>query len=90
MSNTKEFPFNKARRITAKETRSASRAIEKITKQPRASRGRPAKKQHEKFMAVSIRLHPKIIAWAKKNAHRQGIGYQTVINDFLLGEATQS
>lgn len=32
----------------------------------------------------SIRLNPKVLAWAKKEAQRRGIGYQTVINEALL------
>jgi len=30
-----------------------------------------------------MRLHPKVVAWAKRQAKRRGIGYQTVINDVL-------
>jgi hypothetical protein len=29
-------------------------------------------------------LNPKVVAWAKKEAQRRGIGYQTVINEILL------
>jgi predicted DNA binding CopG/RHH family protein len=35
-------------------------------------------------LATSIRLHPKAIAWAKREAKKRGIGYQTVINETLL------
>jgi len=31
-----------------------------------------------------VRLNPKVVAWAKKEAQRRGIGYQTVINEALL------
>lgn len=86
MSNTKEFPFNKARRITDKEVTSARRAIEKVTGKKRQSRGRPPKQSHEKYHAVSIRLHPDVVKWAKKEAKKQGVGYQTVINETLLQE----
>ena len=47
-------------------------------------RGRPAKDEEEKYEPISIRFHPKIIAWAKKEAEKRGIGYQTVINEALL------
>jgi len=36
------------------------------------------------FEPVSIRLHPKVIKWAKEEAEKQGVGYQTVINEALL------
>jgi hypothetical protein len=29
-------------------------------------------------------LSPKALAWAKKEAKRRGVGYQTVINETLL------
>jgi predicted DNA binding CopG/RHH family protein len=41
-------------------------------------------KGDERYLPVSIRLNPKIVAWAKKEAQRRGIGYQTVINEVLL------
>jgi len=36
---------------------------------------------------VSIRLHPKVVAWAKREAKRRRIRYQTVINEVLLKAA---
>jgi hypothetical protein len=29
-------------------------------------------------------LHPLVVAWAKREAKKRGVGYQTVINDVLL------
>lgn len=84
MKNIKEFPFEKARRITAKEVRQARKAIEKMTGEKRRSRGRPPKPAIEKYQFISIRLHPRVIAWAKKEAKRRSVGYQTIINEFLL------
>jgi predicted DNA binding CopG/RHH family protein len=46
--------------------------------------GRPPKKANEKYQAVHIRLHPQALAWAKAEAKKRGIGYQTVINETLL------
>lgn len=86
MSNPKEFPFDKARRITKKETEAAKKAIEKVTGKKRPTRGRPSKKIDDKYQAVSIRLHPEIIKWTKKEAKKQGVGYQTVINQILLAK----
>jgi len=31
-----------------------------------------------------IRLRPSVIAWAKREAKRRGLGYQTVIDEVLL------
>lgn len=51
------------------------------------SRGRPAKSQDAKYIPISIRLHPKIIKWAKGQAKKQDVGYQTVINEALLSRS---
>lgn len=83
MSTTKEFPFEAARRVTAKEVEAARHAIEEKLGKPRLRRGRPPKGS-EKYRAVSIRLNPRVLTWAKKEAKRRGVGYQTVINEVLL------
>ena len=83
MPKAKSFPFEKARRVTARETEAARKAIEKKLGTERPRRGRPPKGA-EKYQAVSIRLSPKALAWAKKEAKRRGVGYQTVINETLL------
>ena len=84
MSKAKEFPFESARRVTAKETTAARRAIEKrLGKKRPLRRGRPPKGD-DKYLPISIRLSPKVVAWAKKEAQRRGVGYQTVINEVLL------
>ena len=46
--------------------------------------GRPPKAPNEKYRDVHIRLHPQAFAWAKAQAKKLGVGYQTVINDALL------
>jgi uncharacterized protein (DUF4415 family) len=83
MKKVKEFPFEKARRISDREVQSARKAIEEKTGVKRRSRGRPPKKDG-KYEPVSIRLHPKVVEWAKKEAEKRGVGYQTVINEVLL------
>lgn len=87
MKNSKNFPFDKARRITSKEVASARKAIQAKTGQKRKPRGRPSKSDDDKFVPTSIRLHPKVIEWAKKEAKRRGCGYQTIINEILLEKA---
>ena len=86
MSKIEEFPFEIARRITEKEVMGARKAIEKKLSLKKGTRGRHPKGD-EKFKSVSIRLHPKILEWAKKEAVKLGIGYQTVINNLLLKKA---
>lgn len=83
MARAKEFPFETARRVTAREVAAARSAIEKKLGRPRPRRGRPPKGAL-KYTPVSIRLHPRVLAWAKKEAKRRGLGYQTIINDVLL------
>ena len=83
MPRVKSFPFEKARRVTSRETEAARKAIEKKLGTKRPRRGRPPKGP-TKYQAVSIRLSPEALTWAKKEAKRRGIGYQTVINETLL------
>lgn len=84
MKNTRLFPFEKARRITTAEVNAARAAIERITGKKRPLRGRPPKEKSEKYRVISIRLHPRIVHWAKGEAKRKGLGYQTIINQVLL------
>ena len=82
MKKRSEFPFERARRVTDDEAKAARSAIAAKLGKPRASRGRPPRGT-DRYIAVSMRLHPKVVAWAKRQAKRRGIGYQTVINDVL-------
>ncbi len=66
MKNSKNFPFDKARRVTSDEVVSARKAIEEKTGAKRKSRGRPSKSNDDRFVPTSIRLHPKVIQWAKR------------------------
>ena len=84
MKNSEDFPFEKARRISPGEVRAARKAIEAQTGQRRKIRGRPAKADEDKFIPTSIRLHPGVLQWAKREAKKRGCGYQTLINEVLL------
>jgi uncharacterized protein (DUF4415 family) len=86
MKRAKDFPFERARRVTDEEVRAAKKPIEAKLHVKRPSRGRPPKGE-DKFRPVSIRLHPRILEWAKKEAKRRGVGYQTIINEVLLKKA---
>jgi uncharacterized protein (DUF4415 family) len=79
--------FKRARRVTPEEHMAFHRAVEAKLGVKLAPRGRPPKHPGHKHRPVSIRLHPKAIAWAKAEAKRRGIGYQTVINETLLHHA---
>jgi hypothetical protein len=46
--------------------------------------GRPPKSKEEKYLPTHIYFHPKIVKWAKAEAEKRGIGYQSVINEALL------
>lgn len=84
MKKQKEFPFSKARRVSEQESESFRKAIEDKLGSKRPKRGRPPKDPATKMKAISIRLHPRVLAWAKKEAKRRGVGYQTIINEVLL------
>ena len=79
-----EFPFESARRITDSEVSTATEAVKVQFGIKLPKRGRPAKDDNERYELVSIRLHPKVIRWARKEAEKRGVGYQTVINEALL------
>lgn len=87
MKNPKNFPFHKAKQSDADEIEAFRQAIEKVTGKPRARRGRPPKAVGEKHEMISIRLHPKVLKWAKAEAKKRGVGYQTIIQEVLLKKA---
>jgi uncharacterized protein (DUF4415 family) len=86
MRKQKEFPFDRARRLSVEEVEAARKAITAKLGKKRARRGRPPK-GGDKYEPVSIRLHPKVVAWARREAKRRAVGYQTVINEVLLRAA---
>jgi uncharacterized protein (DUF4415 family) len=88
MSQDSEFPFERARRVTPEEHQKFKAAIAEQFGTKLRKRGRPVKEEEEKYEPISIRLHPKVLAWAKEEATKRGIGYQTVINEILLEQIT--
>ena len=85
MKSIKEFPFEKARRVTSKEVAKGKKAIERLTGKPRANRiGRPPKPLKEKFIPISIRLHPLALSWLKNESKKRSVPYQSIINEMLL------
>ena len=88
MKSTKEFQFEKARRVTPQEVERGRKAIEALTKRTRPKRkGRPPKSALEKYVPISIRLHPVALAWLKKEAKKKSLPYQTIINELLMHRA---
>ncbi len=88
MSEVKSFPFERARRITPAEVESYRGAIKaKTGRKPRRRPGRPPKPPAEKYHPIAIRLHPAVLVWAKKEAKKRGVGYQSIINEVLLAKA---
>jgi uncharacterized protein (DUF4415 family) len=73
--------FKRARRVTPEEHKSFHQAVKKFR-----SRGRP-KKTFGRYRPVTIRLNPYVLEWAKDEAKKRGIGYQTFINQALLAQA---
>jgi uncharacterized protein (DUF4415 family) len=39
---------------------------------------------------IAIRVDPDVLQWAKRQAQRRGIGYQTLINEVLAGHARRA
>jgi uncharacterized protein (DUF4415 family) len=87
MAKAKEFPFKSARRVTDTEVKAARQGMEEKLGEKRRSRGRPPKDEEDRYSPVSIRLHPKVLQWAKREAKKRGVGYQTIINEVLLKKA---
>jgi uncharacterized protein (DUF4415 family) len=84
MRNDEIRDFSRARHFTEDEREQIRLAIERKLGIHVPKRGRPQKQRHERYAPVSIRLHPQALTWAKQEAKRRGIGYQTVINEALL------
>lgn len=88
MKSTKEFPFEHARRITPAELKAFRKALEERTGRKIAKRpGRPPKAKGEKYVPISVRLHPLALAWLKKQSKKRALPYQTIINQLILKEA---
>lgn len=79
-----DFDVSKARRLTARELEENRKAIEAKLGVKRPPRGRPRKPADEKYVLTRIRIDPRVLAWAKKEAKKQHIGYQTVLNQHLV------
>jgi predicted DNA binding CopG/RHH family protein len=84
MLNQTEFPFANARRISESEVIAAEQAIKQQFGINLTQRKTSIKNETENYQSISIQLHPKIITWAKAEAEKKGVEYQTIINEVLL------
>jgi hypothetical protein len=81
MNQEPEFPFDhlrrkrsyRARRVTPAENQKFRAAISEQFGLDLKKRGRPSKEEEEKYEPISIRLHPKILVWAKEEADSKAL-----------------
>ena len=74
------FDISKAKRIPTSRRKKLLEAAE-------VKLGRPLKAADEKHRPISIKIHPDVYRWAKEEAKKRGLGYQTIINETLLDVA---
>ena len=80
-----DFPFAAARRITSEEVTAAKLAVkEQFGIEPGETTGSSAETERLEVEAVSIRLNPQVLLWAKAEEERGGVGYQTMINEEVV------
>ena len=80
--------LKRARPATAEEIELGRLAIQNTLGIPRPKRvGRPTKYASGKLRGIYIRLHPQVIAWAKREAQKRHVGYHTFISDWLMQKA---
>jgi hypothetical protein len=76
------------RPATTDEVDRGRRAIENtlgVCRPPRV--GRPTKYASGKLAGVYIRLHPQVLEWARREARKRHVGYQTFLSEWLLHDA---
>jgi hypothetical protein len=76
--------FSRARRSKPEERARFRIAYLRTFGHPPPKRGPVHKPISDRYIPTYIKLHPKVVAWAKREAKRRGVGYQTVINQSLL------
>jgi len=87
MKKESDFPFERARRVTPEENQKFREAISQQFGIKLRNRDLPAQNDDndaEKYELISLKLHPKVLAWAIEESQKRGIGYETVINEVLL------
>jgi uncharacterized protein (DUF4415 family) len=84
MSDAPKHSNKEALQIANKEPIASRAAFAAQTTTASPKRGRPRKQEGDKYKCTYIRLHPKVLEWARIEAEKRGIGYQSVINETLL------
>jgi uncharacterized protein (DUF4415 family) len=84
MKKEPDFPFERARRVTPEESQKFRSVISEQFGIKLRERDLPVKNEEEQYELISLKLHPKVLAWAIEESKKRGIGYQTVINEVLL------
>ncbi|MFA5975724.1 MAG: BrnA antitoxin family protein [Elusimicrobiota bacterium] len=79
--------FKRARRSSPQDRARFKTAYIRTFGHPPPRRGPLHKAPAERYVPTFIKLHPGALAWARAEAKRRGIGYQTVINETLLRQA---
>lgn len=84
MNKESDFPFEKARRVTPEENEKFRQAISQQFNLQLRQRDSKLKDENENYEEIYIKLDRKIVTWAKEKAKKEGIAYETVINETLL------
>lgn len=84
MPKRKEFSIESDQRNTSQKVVDGEKDAQRQLSDYIYKTGRRPKTEKEKYKPVSIRLHPVVLEWAKAEAERRGVGYQSVINETLL------
>ena len=83
MKKESNFPFERARRVTPQENQEFRKAISEQFGIELRNRDFSSKNE-DNYELITLKIHPKILAWAKEESQKKGINYQIVINEFLL------
>lgn len=84
MPKRREFPVESEQRDNARNVAAREESAKGQLSDYIYYTGRRPKTETEKYKPISIRLHPMVLEWAKAEAERRGVGYQSVINETLL------
>jgi uncharacterized protein (DUF4415 family) len=84
MPKRRELPIESDQRDTAPNVAAIEEPAQRKLSDYIYNTGRRPKTETEKYKPISIRLHPMIVEWAKAEAEKRGVGYQSVINETLL------
>lgn len=79
-----EHDFRQGKHLTPQERATFGNAYRNTFHKEPPHFGRPYKYMDAKLVPVSIRLHPTILTWAREQAHKKHMGYQSFINQLLL------